>query len=851
MKKMKIRKKVKNSQEVKTKKNINIKTTILSIILMGGITVVSLLLVFALYIIISSPDFNKEKLYSKESTVIYYADGTELTRIGKENRVLVNYDELPQVLIDAIVATEDSRFFQHKGLDVARFAKATFGQLLGKKDSGGASTLTMQIVKKTYTDETKTSGLSGIVRKFTDVYMSVFKVESNYTKEEIIEFYVNSMWFSGDGNINYNGIAGVEQACQYFFGKSVSDISLAEASIIAGMFQNPNLYNPFTKQEGLRARQTIVLKLMVLHGYITEEEKDAVLAIPIASLVRDRNLEEENSTNQAVIDYINSEVQQKTGLNPSRTPMKIYTTIQPDVQDVLNQLENGEIYEFPNEAMQEGIVITSTEDGSIVALSGGRNYVARGWNRSVKERQPGSTAKILFDYGPYLEYINGSSPGTMFLDEQTTYSNGSPIKNADGTYLGLISMRTALAKSRNIPALRAFKEVAKLDQTLIEDFVHSLGISYGDTLYESAAIGGGIYVTPLQMSAAYAAYGRGGYYIEPYVYTKIELIETGEIKEYKYEKEKVMSEETANMITDMLITAAKSGVGGVTVSGTQIAAKSGTSTIDQKVAQDKGIPTYATMDAWNITYSPEYSIALWIGYDETTKEHYLTTTIGGNVRLGVMKAIGSRIYSKNKTFDFGGSLTTEEIEVGTFPLQLASEYTPNDLKSNESFKVGTEPTDVSNRFAKLETPKNGNYSFSGQTLNLEWQGTIPEAADTTALQEYFNTYYEENATKYYEERINYNNAYIGSFGYNIYQKDESDNLTYIGRTNNTNFTINNVTNSTTYVIKSAYSIFTANISDGLEIKVQAVDNNVGGMIGNNSNQTNQGNNNDNSENELD
>lgn len=845
MKKIKIRKKTNKEKEIKTKKKGKIGTTILSFFLIGGIAVITLILVFALYIIISSPDFNKDKLYSKEATVLYYADGSELTRIGSENRVLVNYDQLPQVLIDAIIATEDSRYFQHSGLDVARFAKATFGQLLGKPGAGGASTLTMQIVKKTYTSS-EASGIEGIIRKFTDIYMAVFKIESNYTKEEIIEFYVNSMWFGYDGNLNYTGIAGVEQACQYFFGKSVSDISLAEASIIAGMFQNPRLWNPYTNPEGVRKRQTIVLNLMVLHGYITEEEKNAVLEIPIQSLVKDED-DNNESRNQAVIDYVLKEVQNKTNLNPTDVPMKIYTTIKPNVQEVLNQLEAGELYDFPNDVMQEGIAVTDTEDGALVALSGGRGYQAKGLNRATVKRQPGSTAKILFDYGPYIEYLHGA-PSDLFLDEATTYSNGTPIKNADNRYMGLITMRTALVNSRNIPALRAFKAVANKDINLIKDFVHNLGIDYGDELYESASIGGFDGVTPIQMSAAYAAYGRGGYYIEPYSYTKIEMVSTGEVIEHKYEKVKVMSEETAYLITDMLISTAKSGVGGVTISGTDIAAKSGTTTIDSKKTAELGIPASSTMDAWNITYSPEYSIAVWIGYDKITSEYYLNSTIGGRVRLAVMKAIGQKIYSKDKKFTAPSGIVLQEIETGTFPPQLASEYTPSDLRSTEMFVAGTEPTEVSTRFSKLDAPTNGNYTFSGSSVNLSWQGSIPEAASQSYLQDHFNTYYENYANKYYEQRMYYNNSYIGSFGYNVYQKEPSGSLTYLGRTTDTNYTVNNVRGNTTFVIKSAYSIFTANMSNGLEINVKGVDNNVDDMINNNqsqggNNNTQSGNNN--------
>ena len=853
MKKIKLGKiKIKKKKETKTKdpnKKTNVKSIVLSGLLICGIAVISIVLVFALYIIITSPDFDRDKLYSKESSVLYYNDGvTELARLGAEDRVLVTYDELPQVLVDAIVATEDSRFFQHKGMDVARFIKASFGQLLGNDAAGGASTITMQLVKQVYTDSTST-GIKGIIRKFTDIYMAVFKVESNYTKEEIIEFYVNTMWFAGASSINSTGIYGVEQASQYYFGKSVSDLTLAEASIMAGMFQNPYILNPYTNPEGVRDRQKTVLTLMVNHGYITEKEKEAVLDIPIESLVTTR--ETSNGSNQAVIDYIAEEVTDRTGLDPRYNPMKIITTIDPDVQNVLNQLENGELYEFPNDAIQEGIAITSTVDGSIVALSGGRNYQARGLNRANEKRQPGSTAKPIFDYGPYIEYLNGA-PSSLFLDEETTYSDGTSIKNSDGKYMGLITMRTALIESRNIPALKAFQTVYEENPDYISDFVHGLGIDYGDTLYESMSIGGFEGISPIEMSAAYATFGRGGYYIEPYSFTKATIVESGEVYEYKYEKERVMSEETAYLITDILVSAAENGVGGVSVSGTTIAAKSGTTNVDRDAAEAAGIPTSATRDAWNVTYSPEYAIALWIGYDRTTSENYLTVSVGNRVRAGVMKAVGSRVYSQNQKFEAPSGIVTVEIERETFPTQLASEYTPDNLRSTETFKEGTEPTDVSTRFSKLDAPTNGDYTFDGTTLRLSWDAIkTPDAISTDYLQNYFNTYYDNHASKYYEQRLSYNNSYIGSLGYNIYKQETNGNLTFIGRTDgtSTSFTTTD-TGTVTYVIKSAYSIFTANMSDGLEIKVNlGMDSNVDDIVdpddndNNSSSGENNGNNN--------
>ncbi len=834
-KKKKVKVKIPKKKKIKNNKS-KVKTAIIAIILSLGIIGITAVLIFALYIIITAPEFNRDKLYSKEPTIIYYADGTEMTRYGTDNRILVTYDDLPQVLVDAIVATEDSRFFQHTGLDIARFAKALLGQLIGNDKAGGASTLSMQVIKQDYTSGEK-HGIEGIIRKFTDIYMSIFKLESNYTKEEIMEFYVNTMWFSGDTSIYIEkGISGVEQASQYFFGKSVSNLTLAEASILAGMFQNPLNLNPYTKEQAVKDRQNIVLTLMVQHGYITEQEKIDVQNIPISSLLVDHS-KDSSTANKAAIDYVIKEVKRITDKNPYTTPMKIYTTIDKNVQEVLNKLETGEIFEFPNDYLQEGVAITSTENGSIVALSGGRNYNegAQGNNNAVDiRRQPGSTAKILFDYGPYIEYLSDGSPYSLFLDRETTYSNGTPIKNADGKHSGLVSMRYALVNSINIPALIAFQTVARekgLDY--ISNFVHSLGIDYGSTLYESAAIGGFDGVSPLQMSAAYAAYGRGGYYIEPYIFTKIEYINTGDVYEYKYEKNKVMSEETAYLITDMLMSAAKSGVGGVSISGTDIAAKSGTTTMDPKDLDYYHLPSSATNDAWNITYSPEYSIALWLGYSKKSSEYYLNSIDGGKWRNAIMKQIGQRVYSKDKKFEMPSGIVTVTVENETFPAQLASPYTPNELKVTELFKEGTEPTEVSPRFNKLDNPTNGSYTYNGTSIILKWDKiATPWAINTTSLTEHFNTYYGDYANEYYNNRLDYNSRYIGVLEYKIYAKESDGTLTYLSSTEGNSYTVQSPRrNVTTYVIKASYTKFTSNMSDGLNIRVNLnIDSNVNNMV---------------------
>lgn len=835
MKKIKLFKKKTNSgnntKKVKEKKVMW--KSILSIGLFIAIILVSLFLIFALYIVITSPDFEQKKLYQKEPTILYDRNGNEFARVGAENSTVIKYEDIPDVLVDALVATEDSRFFQHNGIDLFRFLKASVLQVLGSNSAGGASTLSMQVIKNTYTNSTS-SGMKGIIRKFTDIYMSVFKLEAKFTKEEIIEFYFNSQWFANDGNINVTGIVGIEQASIYFFGKSSKDLNLAEATLLVGMFQNTRLHNPYNYPESAKKRQETVLKLMVRHGYITEEEKDAVLEIPISSmLVVHNDVRLEVKSNQAFIDYVIKEVNNDLGINAGEGAYKIYTTFDPEVQSVLEQVEKGEIYKFPDDAVQEGIAVTSVEDGSIVALSGGRNYKAHGYIYATDiKRQPGSTAKPIFDYAMYIEHISQSTYA-MFLDEKTTYSNGQSITNYDNGHKGLISMRYALEDSRNIPALLAFKKVAALDQTLIENFVHSVGIDYGDTLYESASIGGlpkG--VSPLELAAAYATFGRGGYYIEPYSYTRVVNTETNEDKTSSYTKQKVMEESTAYMINNILI-----GVyGGLSAKGTQTAGKTGTTNLDSDTRKQYGLPVGSVMDAWIVSYSPSYSISLWYGYDSLVGAaetgHYLNSNTGGTARRRIMNGLAQKIHKPGQSFKIPKTITSAKIETETFPPQLCSEYTPSNMCSTEFFVNGTEPTDVSSRFNTLSNPTDGDYSFSGNTITLTWTPIeTPNAIDSTYLLNHFNELYGNYAEKYYNNRIKYNNTNIGTLGYQIYLRNSNGSETYLGYTSSNSFNyIVPTGGSYTFIIRTAYSIFTSNRSSGLTINAKTIDSNIGSIL---------------------
>jgi len=764
-------------------------------------------IIFTLYIIINSPKFDTANLYSKESSVLLDKNGNEFARLGTENRELVTYEELPQVLIDAIVSTEDSRYFQHNGVDLARFTKAVLGQLAGRSDAGGGSTLTMQVVKNTYTS-TEASGIAGIIRKFTDIYMAVFKVEKHYTKEQIIEFYVNIPYLG-------SGAYGVEQAAQIYFNKSIDELSLAEAALIAGLFQAPGAYDPYHFPEKAEARRKIVLDLMYRHGYITETERDIAKSMTLDTLL---NAKENSSKKyQGYIDTVVEEVIDRTGNDPATTSMTIYTTLDTEKQDVIEEMYKT--FKWKNEKVQAGIAVVSAKDGSIEAVGAGRNKVTeRSLNYATSiNRHPGSTAKPIFDYGPVIEYLDWST-GQTVVDDKYTYSGGGSIKNWDNDYEGIMTAVDALGASRNIPALYAYHQ---LSQEQIKEFVTNLGIKpeyENGYINESHSIGGFNGVSPLELAAAYATFARGGTYIEPYSVLKIEYSNTGETYTVKPKKKKAMSDSTAFMVNSMLRDAVSNGhISTGSSNGTQVASKTGTSTVDESIKKANGITGSIVGDAWQVSYSADSVISLWYGYDKISKDYYLTQNEGNSNRRDISKILGRGILNTGASFKKPTTVVSAEIELETDPLELASEGTPEDLRKTVYFKKGTVPSKTSTRFAKLDAPTNLDYTITNNTLTITWTGIpTPKAIDTTYLQNYFSkNIYANWADKYLNERINYNNTILGGVAYSVFM-----NGTYLGNTTQTNYTYNGTISTDTEIkIKTTYVNYNACDSDEVSIIV--------------------------------
>ena len=770
---------------------------------------------FFIFIAVTAGKFNPDKLYSKEASTLLDRDGEVFAKLGTQMRQKIDYEDMSEELVNAIVATEDSRFFEHNGFDLPRFMKASFGQLLGQ-NAGGASTLTMQVSKNQYTSDVAT-GFAGIKRKFTDIYISLFQIEPNYSKEEILEFYANSYYLG-------SGAYGVEQAAETYFNKEAKDLNLSEAAMIAGLFQSPVSYDPNINPDRTESRRLTVLSLMKRHGYITDEEYEIAKKMTVDKIViKGRSAHTSNAKYQSFIDRVAVEVKEKTDYDPYSYSMRIYTTMDRDQQDKISAIMDGSNYEWENDKVQAGIIAMETKTGEIVAIGGGRNKTdAKSYNNATDiERQIGSTAKPLFDYGPAIEYLDWNTNHPI-IDDKTTYSDGTEINNWDGRYKGIITIREALVDSRNIPALKTFQSVPNED---IKDFVTKLGLSpevqSNGKLHEAHAIGGYTGESPMTVAAAYAAFGNNGTYNEPHSFTKIEFDETGEVYENEVKKTKVMSEETAYMVTDMLVDTGQDALGRYNnINGSQFAAKTGTTNFDEKTMEQAHLPSNAVNDLWVAGYNSEYSIAVWYGY-ENRNDGYNRFGSSQNSRL--FQTVAKNFFDKDATFEKPDGVVDVTVERNTGYSMLPSENTPNDMKTTELFKEDSKPTEVSARFNKLSNVTGLKASVSGNKATLNWKAIgTPDALNKSywspLVAKAFHLSKDQNT--YLSYIMSFNNGRLGNVVYNIYSKTSNGLklLTSVSG-NSATVTLPNEA-SPTLVVKSSYSNYNGCESSGVEVKVE-------------------------------
>lgn len=770
--------------------------------------------VFIGYVVLTAGKFDPNKLYSKEASTLLDSNNEVYAKLGSEMRQKIEYSDMSEELVNAIIATEDSRFFEHNGFDLPRFLKASFGQALGQ-NAGGASTLTMQVSKNQFTS-TNSHGLAGIKRKFTDIYIAMFQIERKYSKEKILEFYANS-YYLGSGSY------GVEQASETYFNKKAKDLNVSEAAMIAGMFQSPVVYDPNINPEKTEARRLLVLKLMKRHGYITDSEYEIAKQMTVDKIViKGRSANTSNNQYQGFIDTVAAEVEEKTGYNPYSYSMKIYTTMDRGKQDAINKIMDGTDYKWENDKVEAGVIALDNKTGAIVAVGSGRNKSgARSRNNATQiKRQIGSTAKPMFDYGPAIEY-NNWNPSTLVLDEKYTYSDGTEINNWDGGYKGMMTIRQALIESRNIPALKTFQNV---DNSKVRDFVKSLGLSPEESngfIHEAHAIGGYTGESPMTVAGAYETFANGGYYVEPHSFTKIEFDKNGKTYENKTEKNKVMSPETAYMVTNMLIDTGKNALGSYSnVNGAEFGAKTGTTNFDKKTLQARGLPSNAVNDLWVAGMNPDYTIALWYGYEVNSSGYYNKFGSSQNSRL--FNAVAKNFFKSDAHFTKPEGIVEVTVERNCGTPLLPGPNTPSDALTTEIFRESSKPTEVSARFNTLSNVSDLKASVSGNNANLTWKAIgTPDGLNSNYWKPIVNKSY--NSSKDQNTFLNYvmgyNNSVLGSVVYNVYLKNGNGlSLVTTTSTNNATVKLSNVSNPK-FVVKASYSNFRGAESSGVEVGV--------------------------------
>lgn len=579
-------------------------------------------------VVSKAPTLLASDFVEQDSTKVYDAQGNLVADIGTQIIENIHYDDLAQITIDAFVAVEDSRFFEHDGFDVPRFTKAVLENLKTFSFSQGGSTFSMQLVKGTYfeTEEqlAARSGLDGVNRKIQEIALAL-EAEKIVDKERILELYLNRINFGVPLNRR-----GIQTASKFYFGKDVSELNLVESAMLAGVINAPNAYNPIKNLDLATQRTHIVLDLMEYHGYITAQENELAKTVKIENLIVGQLTTEvaESNTNpyQAYIDEVIKEVIELTGEDPAYTSMKIYTSMNTELQQHIEAIENSQVdeVEWPNEVIQTGIITMNQKTGEILAIGGGRFYEGeRLFNRaSDMIRQPGSSAKLILTYPLAFEYLGWSTQHILY-DRPIIYAGTDVvIRNWDDNYRGPVTIASAIGNSLNIPAIETMGAVAsKISNAEVVKYLNDIGFSNVtiNNFDLGYGIGGSLFkASPLEMAGAYSVILNEGIYTQPHTVLKIEFNDGRETLTPSYAQNEVLSPQAAfisAMMMEQDVSGPYSNFMQTLRSSYQVYAKTGTSDWGD-TGLEFGIPEGAAKDKWMIAGSSEIVSAVWVGYDQ-------------------------------------------------------------------------------------------------------------------------------------------------------------------------------------------------------------------------------------------
>lgn len=570
------------------------------------------------YYVSSVPKLTENKLQSTNSSKIYDANGSLIADLGAEKRESASTDEIPTTLVNAITSIEDKRFFTHRGIDVYRIMGAAVNNLRRSSTQGG-STLDQQLIKLAYFS-TNTSDQT-LKRKSQEIWLSL-QMERQFTKQEILTFYINKVYMG-------NGYYGMKTAAKSYFGKDLSDLSVAQAALLAGIPQAPTQYDPYANPDAAKERRNTVLSEMYEDKNISKEEYEQAKATDVSDGLLP--LTKKASYEPYLDNYIKQVIEQvSTDANADiySAGLDVYTNLNPDIQKYIWNVYNTNDYVYyPNDSLQVASTIIDVTNGRVVAQLGSRHQdenIALGTNQAVQtDRDWGSAMKPITDYAPAIEKGVYTNTGTTVYDNPYNFPGSStPVYNWDRKYYGSISLTYALQQSRNVTAVKALQAVGL---EYAQSFLKDLGIEYPEMYYSNAISSSTTSSDPKygasseKMAAAYAAFANGGTYYKP-SYIKSIKFEDGSTKSFDSKGVEAMSPQTAYMMSSMLKQVMTGGSATEAyVPGTFNAGKTGTSNYDDdeyyKVQKESGVYAYLMVpDESFVGYNTKYAMAIWTGY---------------------------------------------------------------------------------------------------------------------------------------------------------------------------------------------------------------------------------------------
>lgn len=655
---------------------------------------VLLLFCAAFYVFFDVPDWQKLDISRlsalAQTSSMYDMNGELMSELrGSENRIIVSLDEIPLHTRQAFIAAEDLRFYDHRGIDVYRILGALRSNLKSGSLAEGASTITQQLAKLTHLSAEKT-----IRRKLEEINLA-FQIEKVYNKDEILAMYLNTVYFG-------RGAYGIQAAAQAYFGVDAEDLTLNQSASLAAIIKAPSIYAPHISPSNNRSRRQYILSVMAENGFISQEEKQAALDESIWVLAQ----EAEKQLYGWYIDEALRESAELLGLSADEViqgGFKIYTAYDARLQTIADEVYADSSF-FPAAAsdgtpIQSAMAVVDTNNGAVLAMIGGRDYtVRRGLNRATQmRRQPGSALKPLAVYGPALEL--GYTTASVLLDEKTSFGGYTP-RNAGDRYYGLVTMRTAIRNSLNTTAVRLLEEIG-LDASI--QYLNKMGIPTRNSDRNlSLALGSMTYgVTPVELAAAYVPYANGGIYHQPYCVERIETVDGSNVYERKDSGKQVLSAQNAFLMTSLLQSVVSSGTGTrMLAANTPIAGKTGTVSM-----------TGGNRDIWMTAYTPEISVSVWMGYDQTDAKHKISNGItGGRNTASLAAAFFKKAYADREKPDFSQPdglvwLTLDKRALTSRgSIMLASDKTPKEYRLSEVFAASNRPYAVSDIWQAPDAP---------------------------------------------------------------------------------------------------------------------------------------------------